>query len=94
MLADLPVPPPPRSQLGHLMSLVLAAREEVHALRAGKVDPSLLMAARGVLLDASENYAAELVRRGLPMPPALRDDLRLQRSIRGSQKRPYSPHGP
>jgi hypothetical protein len=75
------------------MSLVVVARGDVRALRAGRVDPAMLLAARGVLLDATENYAAELVRRGLPMPPALRDDLRLQRSIRGRQKRSDPPRG-
>lgn len=88
-----PVLPPPESQLRELMSLVRAAREEVHVLRAGRVDPALLGAAREVLLDAMESYAAELVRRGLPMPPGLRDDLRLQRSIRDRQRRSAPPHG-
>jgi hypothetical protein len=77
--------------LGELLLLVRAARGEVHALRAGRVDPALLVAARGVLLDAMESLAAELVRRRLPMPPGLRDDLRLQRGLRGRQTRQASP---
>lgn len=64
------------------MSLVRAARGNVDVLRAGRVDPTLLLSARGVLLDSLESYAAELVRLRLPMPPGLRDDLRLQRGIR------------
>jgi hypothetical protein len=69
------------------MSLVRAARGNVDVLRAGKVDPALLLAARGVLLEAMERYAAELVRLRLPMPPGLRDDLRLQRGIHDRHNR-------
>lgn len=68
------------------MSAVRAASSDVETLRSGRVDPALLVAARGVLLDALERLAAELDRRRLPMPPALRDDLRLQRSIRGARR--------
>lgn len=77
-------PPLPRSEVGlaTLMSQVRAARAEVRALRAGRVDHDQLLLARGRLLDAMELYAAELVRRRLPTPPALRDDLRLYREIR------------
>ncbi|WP_442277518.1 hypothetical protein [Terrabacter sp. 2YAF2] len=50
------------------------------------MDPALLVAARAVLLDALESLAAELVRRRLPTPPALRDDLRLQRGIHGARR--------
>jgi len=76
------------------MSLVRAARGDVQILRAGRVDPALLLAARGVLLDALEGYAAELVRRGLPLPPGLRDDLRLQKAIRARKQGERSPHRP
>lgn len=71
-------------QLAELTSAVRAASSEVDALRCGRVDPALLVTARGVLLDALEGLAAELVRRRLPVPPALRDELRLQRGIRGA----------
>ncbi|MBB2986505.1 hypothetical protein [Terracoccus luteus] len=64
-----------------LMSEVRDARRSVRALRVGKVDPDLLLRARELLLLAMENYAAELVSRRLPIPPTLRDDLRLQRDI-------------
>ena len=86
MRTDPPVVPPAAPQLSELMSLVHAARADVRVLRSGRVDAALLMAARGALLDATERYAAELVRRGLPMPPGLRDDLRLQRRIRGPHR--------
>lgn len=66
------------------MSTVRAASSAVDVLRSGRVDPALLVAARGVLLDALECLAAELDRRRLPVPPALRDELRLQRRIRGA----------
>ena len=81
-----PAPPTPDSQLEGLKSAVRAARRDVDLRRSGKVDPALLVSARGVLLDALESLAAELVRRRLPMPPALRDDLRLQRRIRVARR--------
>ncbi len=78
--------PPPGPQLEELVAAVRAARGDVDALRSGKVDPALLVTARGLLLDALESLAAELVRRRLPVPPALRDDLRLQRGIHGARR--------
>ncbi len=86
MPGDPPVEPPPGLQLVALRSAVHAARCDVDAQRSGKVDPALLVAARAVLLEALESLAAELVRRRLPMPPALRDDLRLQRGIHGARR--------
>ncbi|GGM89713.1 hypothetical protein GCM10009721_13790 [Terrabacter tumescens] len=79
------IPPSSGSHLDDLRTAVRAARSDVELLRSGKVDPALLLTARGVLLEALEIYAAELVRRRLPMPPALRDDLRLQRGIRAAR---------
>lgn len=87
---------PPGSHLRELMSVVQTARRKVHLLRAGKVDPALLLAARAQLLGAMEDYAAELSRCGLPTPPGLRDELRLHRAIPGIAKEaplPYR-HGP
>ena len=86
MPGDPPVEQPPGVQLVALRSAVHAARCDVDPLRSGRVDPALLVTARAVLLDALEGLAAELVRRRLPMPPALRDDLRLQRGIHGSRR--------
>jgi hypothetical protein len=86
MPIDPPVLPPAAPQLPELLSFVHAARADVSLLRSGRVDVALLIAARDVLLDATERYAAELVRRRLPMPPGLRDDLRLQRRIRGQHR--------
>jgi hypothetical protein len=85
MPGDLTPLPPPGSRLEDLMATVRTARDDVESLRTGKVDPALLVSARGVLLDALEVYATELVRRRLPMPPTLRDDLRLQRGIRAAR---------
>jgi hypothetical protein len=80
---------PPGPQLRELMSVVHAARQQVHVLRAGRVDPALLLAARARLLGAMEDYAAELSRCGLPTPPGLRDELRLHRAIPGIAQGPF-----
>jgi len=77
--------------LQQLRSQVGAARREVLTRRAGRVDPALLLAARGVLLGAMEDYAAELHRCRLPVPPGLRDDLRLLRAIPGLRTASKSP---
>jgi hypothetical protein len=61
-------------------------------MRAGRVDPALLLSARGVLLDAMEDFAAELHRCRLPVPPGLRDDLRLLRTIPGIRATSKSPN--
>ena len=75
------------------MAQVSAARARVMQLRTGTVDRDLLQLAHGDLLEAMEQYAAELARRRLPIPPALRDDLRLYREIRvrPTTSRPYRP---
>lgn len=78
--------PTPGPQLRELGSVVRAARRQVDALRSGRVDPALLLAARAELLGAMEDYAAELSRCGLPTPPGLRDELRLHRAIPGIGK--------
>ncbi len=58
------------------------ARQEVKELRAAAGPGQPLIAAHLSLLTAMETYTAELVARHLPIPPRLRDELRLQRSIR------------
>ena len=75
------------------MAQVSAARARVRALRSGTVDREQLQVAHSDLLEAMELYAAELARRRLPIPPGLRDDLRLYREIRvrPSASRPYRP---
>jgi hypothetical protein len=76
-----------RPALHRLAQDVRAARQEVNAMRAAPVSPSILLSARQSLLRAMEAYADELTTRRLPVPPQLRDDLRLQRDIR---RRRYS----
>ena len=75
------------------MAQVASARARVQALRSGTVDREQLQLAHGQLLEAMERYADELVRRRLPIPPVLRDDLRLYREIwaRLPGHRPYRP---
>ena len=82
--------------LAHLRSEVGEARARVQALRCGAVDREDLRSAHGALLEAMEAYAAELDRRRLPTPPALRDDLRLYRELRTrpGPPPPYRKRGP
>lgn len=58
-----------------------SARREVQTLRRGAVDREQLLAARSVLLKALECLACELKAQQIPVPPWLRDDLRLQRRV-------------
>ena len=67
------------------MADVRAAREEVGSLRGAPMMHDRLRSARQILLRAMEAYAAELTARRLPIPPQLRDELRLQRRIRTSR---------
>lgn len=75
------------------MAEVTEARARVRSLRGGTVDRDQLQFAQGQLLNAMELLAAELERRRLPIPPSLRDDLRLYREIRvrPSPSKPYRP---
>lgn len=57
------------------------ARQEVVNLRAAVGSAQPLIAAHLSLLTALERYTAELVARRLPVPPRLRDELRLERSL-------------
>lgn len=68
--------------LSELLADVQAAREEVRSLRGAPMVPDRLRSARQVLLQAMEAYAAGLTARRLPIPPQLRDEIRLQRRIR------------
>ena len=77
--APTPTTPP---TLAELAEDIRAARAEVRALRAAPVIVTDLLSARQTLLRAMEAYADELTVRRLPIPPQLRDDLRLQRDIR------------
>ena len=71
---------PPR--LAALARDIRIARAEVRTRRAAPVVPADLLSARQTLLSAMEAYADELAVLRLPIPPQLRDDLRLQRDIR------------
>jgi hypothetical protein len=71
---------PPR--LAALAQGIRIARAEVRAMRVAPVVPANLLSARQTLLSAMEAYADELTVLRLPIPPRLRDDLRLQRDIR------------
>jgi hypothetical protein len=74
--------PPSDRSLELLAQHVRIAREEVGKLRRGPIAHERLLAARQTLLKAMESFAAELTARGLPIPPRLRDDLRLQQNLR------------
>ena len=80
------VTPTAKPTLAELAGDVRAAREGVHAMRAAPVFQPSLLSARQTLLCAMEAYADELTARRLPIPPQLRDDLRLHRDIR---RHPY-----
>ncbi|GAB2753448.1 hypothetical protein GCM10027039_09520 [Terrabacter koreensis] len=80
-------PPTPRSRsLTVLAEDLRRARHEVRQLRGVAVPPRSLASAHESLLVAMERYAAELAALSLPVPTRLRDDLRLQRSIRGHRR--------
>ena len=74
--------PSPVPTLAQMASDVRAARGQVAALRIQPVTQPSLLAARQDLLRLMEVYAGALVAKGLPIPPQLRDDLRLHRDIR------------
>ena len=61
---------------------VREARLEVAARRESPVTVSSLLSARQELLRVMEIYSDELIARRLPVPPQLRDELRLHRDIR------------
>ena len=71
--------PSARPDLADLRSDIQAARETVRLSRSTPVVPLQLASAHRSLLAALEAYADELDRRRIPVPPRLRDELRLQR---------------
>jgi hypothetical protein len=83
-MAVIPTTPCPTGPMGlvELAARVRRARVSLHELRAVGVSPGDLRSARDGLLSAMEAYAAELTRRRVPIPPRLRDDLRLLRRVR------------
>ena len=74
--------PAPRRTLAEMAEDVRAARAEVAARRMCPVTQTSLLSARQELLRVMEVYSDELIARRLPVPPQLRDDLRLHRVIR------------
>ncbi len=68
---------PRRPSLAELSLAMRIARREVQALRQAPVVPDQLSAARTVLLKRITAYTEELQALHLPIPPGLRDDLRL-----------------
>jgi hypothetical protein len=81
MEIDTPAPTLPPT-LAELVEGIRSARAEVRLMRAAPVIQPNLLSARQRLLRAMEAYADELIVRHLPIPPRLRDELRLQREIR------------
>ena len=77
--------PIPRPTLTDLRFDIQAARETVRARRSTPVLPLQLASAHRILLAALEAYADELGRRRIPIPPRLRDELRLQRFSHNSK---------
>ena len=74
-----PLRPP---TLARLAADLRQAREDFRVTRLAPVVQVDLLSAREALLGAMEAYANALVARRLPVPPQLRDELRLQQGIR------------
>ncbi|GGK59929.1 hypothetical protein [Ornithinimicrobium pekingense] len=81
---------PPRS-LNDLAADIHLAREAVNGLRTAPVVWQDLRDAQGSLLVAMESLARELTARHLPVPPRLRDELRLQRRLHGGLRSRLAP---
>jgi len=85
------MPPPTAAQpafgldpLGALIQEVISARAAMTVARRAPLGASnVVEATRTRLLHALEAYTAALDERHLPVPYAIRDDLRIQRRARG-----------
>ena len=73
--------------LADLRSDIQAAREAVRLRRSSPVAPLQLASAHRRLLAALEAYADELSRRRIPVPPRLRDEVRMRRLSQSSTRR-------
>jgi hypothetical protein len=72
------------SGLDRLLTAVLTARRAMRTELKRQPSVTLLRAAaRHDLLDSLEAYTTGLTARGLSAPPKLRDELALQRSLKG-----------
>lgn len=70
--------------LDRLLAVVLTARSDMRAELASRpADARRQEIARGRLLESLEAYTSGLTARGLSPPPALRDELALQRNLVG-----------
>jgi hypothetical protein len=68
--------------LDRLLAVLLAARHDMRETLASRPsDPRRQETAREQLLASLEAYAQGLTARGLSAPPALRDELALQRNL-------------
>jgi hypothetical protein len=71
--------------LDAMLAVLLTAREAMRAeLQCRPADRKRQTSARRQLLRALEAYTDALIARGLCAPPLLRDELALQRSLRGA----------
>ena len=88
MQIDAAIPVPlPRRALAELAEDVRVARAEVVARRRQPVVQPSLESARLELLRVMQVYSDELIARRLPVPPQLRDDLRLYRHLGRNPRR-------
>lgn len=71
----------PRTSLAMLARCVQDAREVVRRRRHPPVVPAELTEARRALVAALADYTAALERRQLPVPPALRTELEMNRKL-------------
>lgn len=70
-----------RMLLAELHAAMALAQAEVAAQRRPPSDPNVLAIARGRLVTAMADYEEALTSLHLPIPPRLRDDLRLLRRV-------------
>jgi len=74
------VVPRVRVHFQSLLSDVFAARQSLAGLRRSGAHPSAMLEAREHLVEALEAYTAALDEHRIPVPYALRDELRMQRA--------------
>ncbi len=74
-------PPSRQPSLTALGRTVRDARAEVHRRRHGTVAPQQLTDARRALITALEAYTVALEKQRLPVPSALRSELRMHRDL-------------
>lgn len=68
---------PRRPDLRELMARLRDARLEAQRMRQPPASHEQLRAAQSELLSAMQDYCDELTERSLPIPPQLRDDMRM-----------------